>query len=105
MHRIQKPLRTLLSNKAEVDRLLEDRHLADDVLGAADPADAHTGGEDLGEGPGVNGVARLVEGEDRRQVFAVETHIAVRVVLEDGEAVALRDRNAGLLTITSISLG
>ena len=67
-------------------------HVVGIVTNKNDPADAHAGGEDLGEGPRINGVARLVEGEDRRQVFAVEAHVPVGIVLEDGEAVALRDR-------------
>ena len=71
--------------------LLHEVVLGQNLIGSADPAQTVAGSQDLGEGAQIDHQALGVQALQSGQILALETQLAVGVILDDGDLVPVDD--------------
>ena len=79
----------LQTRRGDITTLLEERQLVDDLFGSGNDADPQAAGERLREGVDVDDQGVAIEAEERWRGWALEAQIAVGLVFEDRQTVAV----------------
>ena len=72
---------------SKVGGAFDEIHLREDLIIANHPCESHAGSQCLGEGAGVHDEVFRIHGDERSDLFAFETQIAVGVVFEDRDLI------------------